>query len=335
MLYPFKLDLARGRVLWIEMDEAAIRAASFLDDRILTPATKGHWASLQDFLGARDDSAPQLPLHFIFHTGHVGSTLLSRLLDEAGGVLSLREPLPLRSLAELGDALDAAARGSAEPPPTHEQFDALVASLLRAWRRGFTANEAVIIKATSSTARIAPELLQRAPDSRAIYLNLHAETWIATLLAGENSPIDLRGHAPERLRRLAIQRGAEPPVPEAPSLGELAAIAWLVETTTQREVVTRHPGRVLAVDFEAFLADVPDHLQRILEHFGRPAEPAYLAQVLHSPVLTRYSKAPEHPYDPALRAAVLQDSRHRNREEIARGLRLLERLQGTAGNARR
>ena len=37
MLYPFKLDLARGRVLRIEMDEAALRAASFLDDRILTP----------------------------------------------------------------------------------------------------------------------------------------------------------------------------------------------------------------------------------------------------------------------------------------------------------
>ena len=41
MPYPFKLDLARQRVLRIEMDEAAFRAASFLDERILTPATQG------------------------------------------------------------------------------------------------------------------------------------------------------------------------------------------------------------------------------------------------------------------------------------------------------
>jgi hypothetical protein len=43
-------------------------------------------------------------------------------------------------------------------------------------------------------------------------------------------------------------------------------------------------------------------------------------------VLTRYSKAPEHPYDPGLRAAVLQDSRRRHREEIAKGMRILEKL---------
>ena len=44
-------------------------------------------------------------VHFIFHTGHVGSTLVSRLLDETGDVLSLREPLPLRTLADAMDVL--------------------------------------------------------------------------------------------------------------------------------------------------------------------------------------------------------------------------------------
>ena len=44
-----------------------------------------------------------IPIHFIFHSGHVGSTLLSRLLEEVPSQLGLREPLPLRSLAELHD----------------------------------------------------------------------------------------------------------------------------------------------------------------------------------------------------------------------------------------
>jgi hypothetical protein len=54
----------------------------------------------------------------------------------------------------------------------------------------------------------------------------------------------------------------------------------------------------------------------------------YLAEVDRSPVLTRYSKAPEHAYTPNVRAEVLRDSRRRNREEISKGLAWL------AGQAR-
>lgn len=327
MPYPFKLDLARGRVLQIELDEAAIRAASFLDERILTPATKGGWTPLQAYLAQRPASLqPPLPVHFIFHTGHVGSTLVSRLIDEATPVLSLREPLPLRALAEVQDVLDAAPLEGAVPALTREQFSELLTALLWSWRRGFQTTAAVIIKATSSVARLAPVLLDAAPESRAIYLNLRAESWLATLLAGENSPIDLRGHAPERLRRLARQRRLPPLVPEALSPGELAALSWLAETTTQQEVLSKYQERVLAVDFDAFLTDARSHLTRILEHFGLPVEPAAVVRALSGPVMTRYSKAPEHPYDPDLRAAVAEDSRRRNRGEIVKGLRLLERL---------
>ena len=322
MPYPFKLDLARQRVLRIEMDEAAFRAASFLDERILTPATQGGWVPMQDFLQPAAAPQPVLPLHFIFHTGHVGSTLVSRLLDEAARVLPLREPLPLRTLAGMHDALP-----ETPTPGSRELFDGLLAALLREWQRGFAATEAVIVKATSSAARIAPALLDAAPRARAIYLDLRAEPWLATLLAGENSPIDLNGHAPERLRRLIAQRGSSTAMPATPSLGELAAMSWLAETTTRRAVLARYPQRVLAIDFDEFLADVPAHLRTILSHFGLPADPGFLAGVQRSPVLTRYSKAPEHPYDPALRAAVLHDSRQRNREEILKGLRLLDRLE--------
>lgn len=325
MLYPFKLDLTRGRVLRIEMDEAAFRAASFLDERILTPMTRGGWVPLHDFIAAGDVPGPRLPLHFVFHTGHVGSTLVSRLLDEAGCVLSLREPLPLRTLAAVHDAL-AGHRAGESPPISAEVFTALLGRLLDSWRRGFTPTQTVIIKATSSAARLAPKLLEAAPQAQAIYLNLAVERYLATLLAGENSPVDLRGHAPERLRRLRALGNFMLPDMERLSLGELAAISWLAETMTRQQVLSRFPGRVLAIDFDAFLADVPGQLQSVLTHFGLQAEPAFPASVLKSPVLTRYSKAPEHPYDPALRAAVIEDSRLRNRDEILKGLRLLETL---------
>lgn len=322
MLYPMKIDLARGRVLQVEMDQGAFRSASFLDDRMLTPATRGGWVPLQELLSSAAAQSGACPLHFIFHTGHVGSTLVSRLLDETGHVLSLREPLPLRTLAAAQDAL----RDGTTPPLTQEQLDALVTMCLHLWRRGFAMTEAVVVKATSSCARLAPSLLGAAPEARAIYLNLRAEAWLATLLAGENSPIDLRGHAPERLRRLSMYLQSPLPPLEALSLGELAALGWLTETSTQLALLADWTDRVLAIDFDVFLSDVTGQLQRILAHFNLPQDAAFLAQVRRSPVLTRYSKAPEHPYDPALRAAVLHDSRRRHREEIAKGMRMLEGL---------
>ena len=103
--YPQALDVARGLVLVVRMSERAYGAASFLDDRILGPGTEGAWFTLASAARAAGAIAGPRPLHFIFHTGHVGSTLLSRLLDEAGTVLGLREPLPLRTLAEAQDVL--------------------------------------------------------------------------------------------------------------------------------------------------------------------------------------------------------------------------------------
>jgi hypothetical protein len=109
------------------------------------------------------------------------------------------------------------------------------------------------------------------------------------------------------------------------SIGELAALSWLAESRTQRETVKRFTGRVLALDFEAFLSSVVDSMSRILRHFGLPDDDRYLAEVGRSPVLTRYSKAPEHAYTPTVRAEVLRDSRRHNREEIRKGMDWLER----------
>ena len=114
--YPQAVDLVRGLVLVIETNPASYRAASFLDDRILGPRDARRLARRQ--LGHRRQRARRgnlRPLHFIFHTGHVGSTLLSRLLDETGVVLGLREPLPLRTLADAQDVLATLSRSSGRP----------------------------------------------------------------------------------------------------------------------------------------------------------------------------------------------------------------------------
>lgn len=319
-----KIDLPRGAALLVQLNEAAYRAASFLDDRILTPGLKGAWTSLDGLLAAAGAGIAGKPLHFIFHTGHVGSTLLSRLLDESGRVLSLREPLPLRTLADARDAL-----GSPESLLSAAGYERLERALVQLWSRGYGGTHSVILKATSSACRVAPSLLERSPSARAVYLNVGAEPYLATLLAGKNSGIDLRGHGPVRIRQLQARIQAPLAPLHALSLGELAAMSWLAETWNQHDAVDRFASRVLALDFDQLLADVAGSVRRVAEHFQLPLESSWLTDIARSPVLTRYSKSPDFEYSPQLRRELLRESRQTNAAQIAAGLRWLENLAGS------
>jgi hypothetical protein len=64
--------------------------------------------------------------------------------------VGLREPLPLRTLADAHDAL-----GSAESLLAEPQFDSLLDMFLRLWGRGYASTRAVVVKATSSAGRLA------------------------------------------------------------------------------------------------------------------------------------------------------------------------------------
>ena len=93
---------------------------------------------------------------------------------------------------------------------------------------------------------------------------------------------------------------------------------------SQREAVKQFSGRVIALDFDQFLAGVAESMARILGHFGLPIDSRYLSEIGRSPVLTRYSKAPEYDYTPNIRAEVLRDSRHCNSDEIRKGMHWLD-----------
>src|SRR3546814_11766625 len=89
-LLPHMADLANDRVLIALLGEADYRAASFLDQRLLTDRVGREWRAwnaLPDLAAAAPRPA------FIFHFGHVGSPLVSRLLSVVGDALPLREPL--------------------------------------------------------------------------------------------------------------------------------------------------------------------------------------------------------------------------------------------------
>jgi hypothetical protein len=324
--YPQKFDLVRDAVLLMAMRSADYQAASFLDDRIVSAATQAQWVPYAVVAQAMAQPQNPRPLHFIFHSGHVGSTLLSRVLDETAAILSLREPLTLRTFADAHDALIA---GTSLMEAA--QFDARLETVLRAWSRGYDATRAVVVKATSVASRFAPSLLTRRPAARAIYLNLRAEPFLATLLAGANSAIDLNGHAPLRYRRLQNVLGPDVPALSSLSLGELAALSWLVETLTEAAVVRQFGPRILTIDFDQLLAAPVEAVAAALRQFALDVPHDLADMIARSAVLTRYSKAPEHAYSPQLRTQLLDQARVEHAAELRKGLDLLDRLGAQHG----
>jgi hypothetical protein len=319
-LYPQKLDLRRDAVLIMPFTERGYREASFLDDRILSP--EANWVSVPALRAVMTNADSIRPLHFLFHAGHAGSTLISRLLDETHRVLGLREPLPLRTLAQMHDAM-----GQPPLPVTREQFEDQLETFLQLWSRGYSWTQAVVIKATSSAGRLASPLLAMRPDSRGVYLNLAHDVFLATMLSRSAAIADMQGFAPERILRLSRLIGDFGRSLQAMSVGELAAASWLTERLTEEEAARALGERLLHIDFDSFLHDPFKGLAAILAHFGLAIPRDEVERIATGPVMRRYSKAPdEFAYTAELREQILAQSREANRAEITRGRMFLEIL---------
>lgn len=326
-LHLHKIDPVRRTALLIVMDEADYQRESFLDDRVLERARVGAWlptATLIDTV-----SAPCRAPHFIFHQGHTGSTLLSRLLD-AIGAFGLREPTVLAEIAALHDQL-----GQPDALCSREGLEHFLRFMLHVWARTFHEESAPVVKATSHAGRVGAEILQAAPHARAVALSMRPEPYLAVLLAGANSLVDLRCFAQERMRRLTRLFGnISSPLFEL-SVGEMAAMTWLVERAAQARYLGNAAlaHRAMDVDFDDFLADPEQHLGAIAAHFSLPVERAAIVAAVRGPVMAQYSKAPGQAYSPQHRGAVIAKSRVQNAEEIRRGLAWLDLISARSAEA--
>jgi hypothetical protein len=173
---------------------------------------------------------------------------------------------------------------------------------------------------------VAPRLLTVHPQAQAVCLNLGLEAYLEALLSGENSWVDLRGHAAERARRLrAMGAPLDKPL-YAMSLGELAAQAWVAEKLTQQRLGECFGTRVLHLDFNAMLADVSGVLREVCNHLKISAAEDFFRNAPSSAALQRYAKAPDAPYSPELRAQLMQQARALHSKEISSGQRWAETL---------
>jgi hypothetical protein len=297
------LDPSQGVVRLIAMDRDSYRAESFLDDRMLRQTVDAQivpWTLIEAAVsgGMRSDA------RWIFHIGHVGSTLLSRLLGELDGVLSLREPRLLRDLA-------------LSPAAVREGYIDAAPKLMS---RSFAHDETACVKATSFVSEIAPELVPS--GERALFMYAAPTSYIAGILAGENSVKELRVLADTRAARMAGRVTALEPAPS--SNAQLAAAAWACEMTSLESAAERMPDRPIAwLEFDRMLADVPAALRMVTDHFAFDADEIAIEAIAGGPLMGRYSKAPEFDYSPALRRALIGQTEREHGAEIDSALAML------------
>lgn len=312
---PFRLDPLLRRVLWLRLDADARARAAFLDERAMPASPQGGWTPL-DALARLP--APARPAQAIFHIGHCGSTLLSRVLEAAPAVQALREPLPLRTLAEAWPR-----RGAFDAAFSVDGAHGALVGAWSAWSRALAPATHVVVKATRRCNGLAAPLLEAFPTLRVVLLDMPLAPWLATLFKSEASLADALAPAGERLALLhahGLAAGATVhglPAPAACALG------WLAEQLRFDDLASGpHASRVLRVDFEALLARPGEGVEAVADHLGLPAGTGTAA--LASPHWGRYSKAPEHGYRPDDRRHDLALALHRFAGEVQAGVDAVE-----------
>ena len=297
------LDPGSGLLRLVEMSRDTYRSASFLDDRILQAPVAAVTRPFAEIAGAIPADA-RADARWIFHIGHVGSTLIARLLGELDGVLAVREPRILRDVA----GLPAGQRGEFIPP------------LQKLLSRTFAPDETALVKATSFVSEIAADLVP--PGERALFLYAQPRIYIASILAGENSLKELAALAPDRARRMAQRAGAIPAV----AVAQLAAAAWACEMTALEAAAAAMPdGSARWGDFDAMLGDMPAALGQLAEFFGFAVTAERAGEIAGGPLMRRYSKALEHEYSPSLRRDLIEQEIRLQGRDIDAAIAMLER----------
>ena len=298
------LDPSQGMTRLIAMDRDSYRAASFLDDRMLQSPVDAQIISW-DLIEEADAEDMRADARWIFHIGHVGSTLVSRLLGELDGVLAVREPRILRDLA-------------LTPANIRARYIGPAPNLMS---RTFDESELACVKATSFASEIAPDLVPE--RERAIFMYTGPESYIASILAGENSVKELHALGQSRSDRMA---GRVPDIEEPRSDAQRAAAAWACEMTSLEQAAERMNDRKIEwADFDRMLDDMPEALARVAGHLGFDHDQARVEAIASGPLMRRYSKATEYDYSPGLRRDLIAEAARRHSSDIAEALAMLDR----------
>lgn len=320
--FAYQLDLIQRRLLFLRLGQQDVQSASFLDERLGTAGRDGFWLPLESLSDVAEAIAPSPAPMFIFHIGHCGSTLLSRMLETFGNVQALREPMVLRALAAAHDELE-----SPLSRLSGEHWNELLRAMAKLLARPFSPDQRILIKATSTCNNLIEPLLSMPGSARAMLLHVPLETYLATMLKGAGGGIDALHAAPARLRYLHSLLGDKSLRLYQMDHAEILAMGWLAELARfdQIEARFRDSRQIMRSNFEDILEFPEWSAREIAGRLGLAFQNECQAPSLGSQVMTTYSKSPEHAYSRSDREHDLNLSRRTFAPQLAQGMRWAEK----------
>ena len=185
----YSFDFSSECVAYLPVSREELQKATMLKRGLIAPdraLIQVPLAEIANLLDAQESPASGRPPQFIFHTAFCASTFLSRCLDIEGHSVSLREPQLLLDAAN-------AKRLRWRAKSTSLDFQDLPRLFLKLLQKHATASETLVIKPINSVNNIALELLQAAPDSKALMLYTDARNFVLSMLGkGEGSKQTVR-----------------------------------------------------------------------------------------------------------------------------------------------
>lgn len=303
-LHFVRYDAARDACLFVPLERDAYQRASFLDLARVEPFARER--ALLIGVPRQRLFACRLPAlqtaHFVLHTSHCGSTLLSRALAAVSASLPVREPPALNWAAE-------SLRSGSQAFDKTRQL-AWCAALVA---RRYVASEPAVVKLASSASNLGPALLRRDRTARAVALYQSLPEHVVALM-----PYRVRA-VPLAAAEAEADLGLEP----ARCLAEQLAVGWLGRVWSMHRLACEFGPRVCFASKAALLAAPEASVRRVSAHLGlswRESAPGL------SEVWARDAKAPAERYPHAQRAQAEASALTMYAREIAQAERCIDTI---------
>ncbi|MGA9855488.1 MAG: hypothetical protein WBR29_09460 [Gammaproteobacteria bacterium] len=314
-------DLANRRALVVRVNESVYREASFLDDRILNPQTEGFWLPLESVLQQTGQLTPAKP-HYIFHVGHCGSTLISRLLAELPHCLPLREPMSLLTLAVARREL-----GRVSSWLTTAQWNQLLQTAISSLARTYRKSDKSLIKVTSNAGNLLESLLPVSEgDSHILMMYISLESYLAVMLRTQDLRASIHAFSPVWMTDFCRLTGRTDLCLAELGDAQQITLKWLVILMLFVRAGTSSQSESQLLNFDKFLMNPLERFMQITGLFKLECDMEKARQLLDGPMMQRYSKIPTQSFNHTQRNSELRDARQKFQPEINAGLKWAETL---------